>query len=675
MTSPVVGGNRVIVVGGGLAGLCAAHSVLEHGGSVLLVDKSAFLGGNSTKASSGITGTPTQAQIDAGVLDGVAQFIQDTNRSFHGISNSGNDKNKNESNNNNNKIDKEVSPLVEELARLSAPSLEWLTRRFHIDLSQLGLMGGHSKPRVHRGSERFPGMAITCALIDALEEQQKKNPQQVQIVTKVKVIRLIREPIDDVSAPITGVVLENRKGEKRVERGVVIITTGGYAADFGSSDMDKNNSLLARFTPNLLKFSTTNAEHATGDGIKVAEQVGAMLTDMEYVQVHPTGLVDPKDSDNHVKFLCAEALRGTGALILNGKGKRFVNELGRRDEVSHAMLQNNLTPFRLVLTEACAKEMPWHCKHYTGRGLMKHYKSGVELAEEMKIKPSELQREFDAYRKVAKAHERLQRRLRRLKGKTSSSSSSSTDMEKEGNKIPGSYGKTIYRNADSFRINAPLYVALITPVVHYTMGGLAVNVRTEVLDSRTKQPIPGLFCAGEAAGGIHGKNRLGGNSLLDCVVFGRVAGEEATRYLLSTFLGPTSNYRLNTIYSHLTLDQLSPLKPLPTGVSSPESSEDVTASNVKQESNNNSNNNNSSSEGGKKFTRAEVAKHNKPNDCWCIIAGQVLDLTAFLPDHPGGKQSILLYAGKDATTEFDLVHKRDIIEKYTPEAVLGTVID
>ncbi|KAH9599946.1 FAD-dependent oxidoreductase 2 [Trypanosoma melophagium] len=162
---------------------------------------------------------------------------------------------------------------------------------------------------------------------------------------------------------------------------------------------------------------------------------------------------------------------------------------------------------------------------------MKYYKSGVELAEEMKIKPNELQSEFDAYRKTAQTHERLQRRLRRVKGKVSGE-----EITNERNKISGSYGKTIFRNADSFRVNAPLYVTIITPVVHYTMGGLAVNTRTEVLDSRTKTPIPGVFCAAEAAGGVHGKNRLGGNSLLHCVLFGRVSGKETTRYLLSTFL-------------------------------------------------------------------------------------------------------------------------------------------
>merc|ERR1712203_595232 len=77
----------------------------------------------------------------------------------------------------------------------------------------------------------------------------------------------------------------------------------------------------------------------------------------------------------------------------------------------------------------------------------------------------------------------------------------------------------------------PFYVAIITPVIHYCMGGLEIDADGAVLRS-SGQPIKGLYCAGEVAGGVHGNNRLGGNSLLDCVVFGRVTGAAATKYIL-----------------------------------------------------------------------------------------------------------------------------------------------
>merc|ERR1712070_619387 len=83
------------------------------------------------------------------------------------------------------------------------------------------------------------------------------------------------------------------------------------------------------------------------------------------------------------------------------------------------------------------------------------------------------------------------------------------------------------------------YVAIITPVIHYCMGGLEVDVNSLVLDQKGN-PMPGLYAAGEVAGGIHGNNRLGGNSLLDCVVFGRVAGRHAAKEMLGADFKPVS---------------------------------------------------------------------------------------------------------------------------------------
>merc|ERR1711981_913043 len=93
-------------------------------------------------------------------------------------------------------------------------------------------------------------------------------------------------------------------------------------------------------------------------------------------------------------------------------------------------------------------------------------------------------------------------------------------------------GKKFYHNAipGSQVAAEPFYVAIITPVIHYCMGGLEVTADAEVISS--KGVIPGLYAAGEIAGGVHGNNRLGGNSLLDCVVFGRVAGKAACKYIM-----------------------------------------------------------------------------------------------------------------------------------------------
>merc|ERR1719429_639009 len=103
-------------------------------------------------------------------------------------------------------------------------------------------------------------------------------------------------------------------------------------------------------------------------------------------------------------------------------------------------------------------------------------------------------------------------------------------------------GKKFYHNIipGSAVATEEFYVAIITPVIHYCMGGLEIDVDSAVLSASTGVAIPGLYAAGEVAGGVHGNNRLGGNSLLDCVVFGRVAGKACAKYMLGDDMKETS---------------------------------------------------------------------------------------------------------------------------------------
>merc|ERR1719253_975094 len=77
--------------------------------------------------------------------------------------------------------------------------------------------------------------------------------------------------------------------------------------------------------------------------------------------------------------------------------------------------------------------------------------------------------------------------------------------------------------------------------------------------------------------------------------------------------------------------------------------------------------------GGGGYTLEEVAKHTSKSDCWVVVDGQVLDVTSFLGEHPGGELAILTFAGKDATEEFNMIHPPDVIGKYAPDAVIGTI--
>jgi len=488
--------NQVIVVGGGLAGMSAANQAVECGGKTVLLDKSSFCGGNSTKATSGINGAGTKTQKIKGIPDTAEIFIADTLKGGA-----------------------KRPELAKVLCANSAEDVDWLIDKFDLDLSLIARLGGHSQPRTHRGAERFPGMTITYALIQMLEKVAEKT-DRARIITKAEVYKLLMTGKNVVGC-------EYRKGGKEFkEFGPMVFASGGFGADFGS------DSLLATYRPDLLHLPTTNGEHCTGDAIKMGESIGASSLDLEWVQVHPTGLVKPDDPDAKVKFLAAEALRGVGGIVLDALGNRFCNELGRRDYVTGEMWKNK-PPFRLVLNKAASDEIIWHAKHYTGRGVMKYYGSGNELAADMGIPVAKLVETHEIHYQAAKKQEKDPdggNFAAYPSGKTWDEPSGKTGSGKKffHNFIPGSQVP-----------NEIFYVAIITPVIHYCMGGLECSADAEVLDTKGKV-IPGLYVAGEAAGGIHGNNRLGGNSLLDCVVFGRVAGKAACKYIF----GADNRFRL-----------------------------------------------------------------------------------------------------------------------------------
>lgn len=585
------------------------------------------MGGNSTKATSGINGAGTQPQQDAGIVDSAKQFFEDTKRSAKDLAR---------------------DDLIRVLTGRSADAVSWLQEKFSLDLSKISRLGGHSQPRTHRGGAQFPGMVITYAQMERLEDLAISTPDRVQIKKKAKVVQLLKE-----DGKVVGVEYEFEGGLHKA-LGPVVLATGGYAADFTS------DSLLKKHRPELWDLPTTNGEHCTGDGQKLALAIGGSAIDLEKVQVHPTGLVDPNEPDAKVKFLAAEALRGVGGLLLDNEGKRFVDELQTRDYVTGKIWENGKYPIRLVLNGQASKEIEWHCKHYVGRGLMKRFESGEALAKEIGIPSGTLAKTFADYTTQSKAK-----------------------------KDP--FGKKFFHNSD-FRMDDIFHVAIMTPVLHYTMGGLEIDPEARVLSSGGVQsgaekgaPIPGLFAAGEVAGGVHGANRLGGSSLLGCVVFGRVAGDSAAAYLVQSELGVAGRARgrLGAVAGHLggveasvrvdpngkkvdvsftwsgeSAPSAAPATgpiPAPTPSSGEASSSSTPSTSSTSPSPVTPSPAPVASTSGE-YTLADVAEHNKKNDIWVVVNGEVLDVTKFLPDHPGGEKAILLYAGRDATEEFNMLH-------------------
>ncbi|KAF8578684.1 Flavocytochrome c [Ramaria rubella] len=631
--------TQIIVVGGGLAGLSAAHTILERGGNVLLLDKQGFMGGNSTKATSGINGAGTAAQQEQGIPDNAKTFFDDTKKSARDLAR---------------------DDLIQVLTGKSGDAVNWLVDKFGLDLSKVARLGGHSQPRTHRGGAQFPGMVITYAQMERLEDLAQSIPDRVKVLKKARVTKLIKE-----NDAVIGVEYEH-DGQTKSAHGPVILATGGYAADFTET------SLLKKYRPELWDLPTTNGDHCTGDGQKLAMAIGGKGIDLEKVQVHPTGLVDPNEPDAKVKFLAAEALRGVGGLLLDNEGQRFVDELGHRDYVTGKMWENGKFPIRLVLNGEASGQIEWHCKHYVGRGLMRRFESGDALAKEMGIKPATLKATFDKYNEGAKAK-----------------------------KDP--FGKKFFQPGD-LRMDDHFHVAIMTPVLHYTMGGLEIDPESRVLDGNGK-PIPGLFASGEVAGGVHGANRLGGSSLLGCVVFGRVSGDSAAAYLLQqASSADKATSRLGAVAGHLletrvridpgqskvnlefswdggnaTASSSSSRSPPISFSPAPQKTQDAgappqaQASEEKKTAGGEEKNSGAASGGSKEYSVDDVAKHNKKDDVWVIVNGQVLDVTKFLPEHPGGEKAILLYAGRDATEEFNMLHDPKVIPRYAPDAVIGTL--
>merc|ERR1711869_180687 len=169
-------------------------------------------------------------------------------------------------------------------------------------------------------------------------------------------------------------------------------------------------------------------------------------------------------------------------------------------------------PFRLCLNNAAATEMIWHAKHYTGRGVMKYYETGEALAKDMGVSLQTLVETHEIHATAAANTEK------NPDGGSWPAYPSGKSWDEPSGKT-GS-GKKFFHNVlqPSQVATEPFYVAIITPVIHYCMGGLEITADSEVVGPKGK--IPGLYAAGEIAGGVHGNNRLGGNSLLDCVVFG-----------------------------------------------------------------------------------------------------------------------------------------------------------
>ncbi|MBR2567845.1 MAG: flavocytochrome c, partial [Paenibacillus sp.] len=353
----------------------------------------------------------------------------------------------------------------------SANSIEWLDS-IGIRLNNLTITGGMSEKRTHRPED---GSAVGQYLVNGLVKNVLSK--EIPLFVNANVTE-----ITEKDGKVNGVkVLINDKDEKTISADAVIITTGGYGA---------NMDMISKVRPDLEGLVTTNQEGSTGDGISMVEKLGGVTVDMDQIQVHPT--VQQEKS-----YLIGEAVRGEGAILVNNEGTRFVNELDTRDNVTAAI--NKLPEKAAYLVfDSGVKSRAKAIQKYEEMGFVVQGDSIEALAKEINVPAEQLQATLNTYNKAV------------------------------ADKKDAEFGRTTGMEHDLSA--GPFYAIKIAPGIHYTMGGVKINTNTEVLN-KDGQAIPGLFAAGEVTGGLHGQNRIGGNSVADIIIFGHQAGIKAADFV------------------------------------------------------------------------------------------------------------------------------------------------
>lgn len=481
----------VVVIGAGGAGMAAAIEAANAGKTVLVVEKASMTGGNTTRATGGMNAaeTPEQANIaefkeSAGVEKTIATakekfpelaeltaIVEEQYAAFQAGNGSTyfdsvelfeldtliGGQNKND------------AELVKVLAEESAEGIAWL-QSIDANLSEVGSFGGASVKRIHKPvNAEGKTVAVGSYMVPIMEEKLKAAGVEILFDTPATEILM-----KDGAA--VGIKANSKTVNYTINAKAVIVATGGFAG---------NAAMVEELKPELKGFVSTNAPTITGDGIKMAEAIGAATVDMNEIQIHPT-------VEQNTSALITEGLRGDGAILVNQEGNRFFDEVGTRDAVSKAEIDQTGSYAYLIVDQAMVDK---------SSVIAGYIKSGYTLQGE-------------TYEELAKAIGADEANLKATMEKWNAAVLAGVDEE---------FGRTSFANPLE---TAPYYAIKVSPGVHHTMGGLKINTNTEVLDKDGKV-ISGLFAAGEVTGGVHGANRLGGNAVADIVVFGRIAGINA----------------------------------------------------------------------------------------------------------------------------------------------------
>ena len=442
----------VVVVGAGGAGLTAASRATEEGAKVIVLEKMPIVGGNSLKATGGMNAAGTKFQAALDITDsGVEEFIADTIAGGHDLND---------------------PDLVRTMAENSSDAVDWL-ESIGAPLPKVAATGGTVHKYLHEPED---GSAVGSYLVDKLQTYCEK--QGIEILLNTTATEILTE-----DGKVCGVLANDADKNYTINAKAVVLATGGFGANF---------DLMTKYDPSLANAVTTNHAGATGDGILMAEAIGADTVDMDQIQLHPTVYQE-------TGLLVSESVRSMGGILVNCEGKRFCNDMSTRDAVSAAELEQPGAYAYIIFDQRIVNDLK-SCEKYIKNGLTVQADTYEELAKLMGLEGEAIDnfvQTMDTWNKAVAAGE---------------------DAE---------FGRN--NGMDEDLSTAPFYAIKIAPGIHHTMGGIKIDTEAEVIDTEGNV-IEGLYAAGETTGGVHGGNRIGGNAVCDFVVFGRIAGTNAAEY-------------------------------------------------------------------------------------------------------------------------------------------------